>query len=204
MKIDEIDPGLFYVEGAATPDECEILQAEARPHLRADWRTTHAIGRLGCKQPEMSPNAAIVARMAEHLVALRGGNDEGWLTGLGDLKSEPVEFVRYEAGFPGYPAHCDLPWREWTFLLYLNTPGGGQTEFPERDITVTPTTGDGLLWQNSLPMGKQLEINKHAVRAVTGPEKWVAVFWFARQYEQAAKSGMEPQWWKEAKEKTLK
>lgn len=82
---------------------------------------------------------------------------------------EMYRMKRYEPnGVDEFHDHVDVgnyasAKRFLVFFLYLNEPEGGETDFPQRDISVTPKAGRMLMFP---PMWTHL----HAGRKVTGDE----------------------------------
>ena len=58
--------------------------------------------------------------------------------------------------------------RTWTAMVFLNTPdGGGQTNFPEAGIKVSPVTGNLLAWNNLDALGEPNRKSLHQGMPVT-------------------------------------
>ena len=80
---------------------------------------------------------------------------------------EMFRMKRYEPnGVDEFNDHVDVgnhasAKRFLVFFLYLNEPEGGETDFPQRGVTITPKTGSLLMFP---PMWTHL----HAGRKVTG------------------------------------
>ena len=71
--------------------------------------------------------------------------------------------------------------REITIFGYLNTledDEGGETYFPELNITLTPKKGDALMWYNVDPRGEEDPRTLHGGAPVKkGAEKWGTNIW---------------------------
>ena len=117
-----------------------------------------------------------------------------WIAGTTELPIENQEngtVVKYEIGGK-YETHFDyfdgsVPLqaeelknggnRVWSFLVYLNEDfEGGQTYFPEYELSVEPEMGKGVLWRNTLN-GKLLKESLHAGMPVTKGTKWIYITW---------------------------
>lgn len=80
--------------------------------------------------------------------------------GCADLEKEHMQVLHYSVG-QHYTLHHDyidgqenLPCgpRALTFFIYLSdVDGGGETEFPHLNISVTPKRGQALMWDNIHP-----------------------------------------------------
>ena len=98
---------------------------------------------------------------------------------------EPLQEVRYRPGQYYKPHHdyyngCET-WirgnRHFTYLVYLNEVqgGGGQTGFPRLNLTIDPTFGAALLFDNVLPNGEPDERTLHEGVAPTSGVKYAIV-----------------------------
>jgi prolyl 4-hydroxylase len=68
--------------------------------------------------------------------------------------------------------------RTETFLIYLNDDyTGGETHFPELDLSHAGATGDALLFSNVDAEGKPDEATRHAGLPPTTGEKWLFSQW---------------------------
>ena len=69
--------------------------------------------------------------------------------------------------------------RSWTFMVYLNTTReGGATEFPNIDLSIKPTAGTALIWNNRLPDGSCNPDTLHCGSPVLAGFKAVLTKWF--------------------------
>jgi len=100
---------------------------------------------------------------------------------------EPLQEVRYRPGQYYKPHHdyyngCET-WirgnRHFTYLVYLNEleGGGGQTGFPRLNLTIDPTFGAALLFDNVLPNGEPDERTLHEGVAPTSGVKYAINGW---------------------------
>ncbi len=68
--------------------------------------------------------------------------------------------------------------RTETFLIYLNDDyTGGETHFPELDLSHAGATGDALLFSNVDAQGQPDEATRHAGMPPTSREKWLFSQW---------------------------
>jgi prolyl 4-hydroxylase len=71
--------------------------------------------------------------------------------------------------------------RTWTFMIYLNEPGGGgATRFADIDLVVEPRLGMALFWNNLLPTGEGNNFTRHQGMPVTSGKKVIITKWFRK------------------------
>jgi prolyl 4-hydroxylase len=184
-------PRIRVIENFVTPAVCKWLIAQARERLaratiydKATGGTTED-GRRTNSQCDLDVEVGgvmtfvIRARMSA-------------ITGRKDAAMEVPKVLHYRPGEtfaehydylnPDEPAFArELEVRGQrtdTFLIYLNDDfSGGETCFPELDISHVGATGDALLFTNVDTGGKPDERTKHAgLPPVTG-EKWLFSQW---------------------------
>ena len=69
--------------------------------------------------------------------------------------------------------------RTWTAMVFLNVPeGGGQTEFSNAGVKVTPRTGNLLAWNNLQADGEPNFYSMHQGCPVTAGVKYIITKWF--------------------------
>jgi homospermidine synthase len=69
--------------------------------------------------------------------------------------------------------------RTWTFMIYLNdVEGGGETEFPEIGVKLTPKRGRAVAWNNLRASGEGNELTRHQSLPVTAGTKTIITKWF--------------------------
>jgi prolyl 4-hydroxylase len=71
-----------------------------------------------------------------------------------------------------------------TMIIYLNTPKeGGETEFPNANIKISPKEGKAVLFYNLDKEGNLDPLSRHAGAPVISGEKWIATLWIReREY----------------------
>jgi len=115
------------------------------------------------------------------------------LLGIDACHGETIQGQRYLAGqefkphtdwfWPGSPAWTN-EWqrggqRSFTAMVYLNDVArGGETEFRELGIAVTPRTGTLLVWNNADPDGTPNEWTIHAGKPVARGVKYIITKWY--------------------------
>ncbi|HUQ29726.1 MAG TPA: 2OG-Fe(II) oxygenase [Usitatibacter sp.] len=106
--------------------------------------------------------------------------------------AEPTQGQHYEIG-QVFKTHTDffkpyelerytmatLGQRTWTFMIYLNDPeGGGETEFPDLGLKVSPKRGRAVLWNNLHSTGQGNDATRHQSLPVTAGTKTIITKWF--------------------------
>lgn len=101
-------------------------------------------------------------------------------------QGEPLTLLRYQPG-QEYRAHLDTiagasNQRIRTVLIYLNEGfSGGETRFPELDLTITPRGGDAVIFDTLVSDGTPDPRMAHLGSPVTEGTKWVATRWIRAQ-----------------------
>lgn len=108
--------------------------------------------------------------------------------------SEPMQGQHYEIDDEFKP-HTDyfesheierfstatLGQRTWTFMIYLNEPGGGgETAFVHPGIVLQPKTGMAVIWNNLSPGGQPNPNTLHHGMPVKAGYKAIITKWFRR------------------------
>ena len=97
-------------------------------------------------------------------------------------QGEALTVLRYRPGQQFRP-HLDTiagaaNQRRATMLVYLNEGyGGGETHFPDANVTITPRGGDAILFENLRRDGSPDPATRHAGLPVTRGVKWLATRW---------------------------
>ena len=115
------------------------------------------------------------------------------LTGIDPIHGELLQGQRYALG-EEFKAHHDFfhtdqhYWREqvvmggqrtWTAMAFLNEPeAGGRTHFPAAGITLTPRTGNLLIWNNMDETGAPNSASLHQGMPVELGVKYVLTKWY--------------------------
>lgn len=177
---------LYAVENFLTDEECTQLIALIRGNNQpsttteegvSDFRTSHTCDLAKLNQPLI---CEIDRRICQYM-------------GIRPEESEEIQGQLYETG-QQFKAHTDFflntsstfaenighrGQRSWTFMLYLNTTReGGETVFSNLDITVKPTAGTALIWNNRLPDGSCNPDTLHCGSPVISGYKAILTKWF--------------------------
>jgi len=115
------------------------------------------------------------------------------MTGLEYRNSEPLQGQRYLLG-EYYDRHTDfftpntltydeftkeVGQRTWTVMFYLNDViNGGATLFPTIDLSIVPTRGAMLAWNNLTANGKENFYSMHEAGPPVSNSKYVVTQWF--------------------------
>jgi len=112
--------------------------------------------------------------------------------GFARSMAEPTQGQHYEIG-QVFKTHTDffkpyelenyvmgnLGQRTWTFMIYLNDPeGGGETEFPDLGMKVSPKRGRAVVWNNLHASGEGNDATRHQSLPVTAGTKTIITKWF--------------------------
>lgn len=165
-----------------TAEECEIIKALASKNLS---RSTV----VGAQDPHpsrtsegtfLNPNVhPVVSNMYDRVSAMLG---------VPRSHMENLQVLRYKPGQQYYAHHdscfdgCDNGnniERYATIIVYLNDDfEGGETEFPEHPISVTPETGKAAVFFNLNRAGTAvLQESLHRAAPPTRGTKWSAAIW---------------------------
>jgi len=184
-------PRCFLFPDLLSQEECFHLIAMARPFLRPARVLDRQTGERVVDQARRASSA----RMLDPLRDLVVWNIEQRLARYAMLppeNAEPITILHYGPG-DEYRPHRDYydprapgsrvgldqgGQRVATFLVYLNdVEAGGETCFPEVDLTIPPATGCGLLFFNCDPDGAPDASTLHAGAPVERGEKWLLSRW---------------------------
>jgi prolyl 4-hydroxylase len=115
------------------------------------------------------------------------------LTGIDPVHGETLQGQRYAVGQQFKPHHDffhtdQAYWpeqaasggqRTWTAMAFLNEPeAGGRTAFPTAGITITPRTGNLLIWNNLDAFGMPNQASLHEGMPVEQGLKYVLTKWY--------------------------
>jgi len=114
------------------------------------------------------------------------------ITGLPVENQEASHFVRYgiggkydthhdffTEGMQDYAAHISRGGnRVFSAILYLNYGfEGGETNFPDLNLKVTPIAGKIFVWRNLTTDGKLFDKSRHAGLPVVKGTKYIIIIW---------------------------
>ncbi len=184
------DPYIATIDEVFTPLECAHLKELGRPLL----------------QPSLTvdPRTGQAVRMplrTSHSMRFEAFQEDFWLR-LMQLRlcrhfqsqlaaCEPLALLRYQPGEEYRPHRDYLPparlamtdgqlggQRLYTAFVYLNdVDAGGETDFPELGVRITPKAGRAVLFHNTLADATPDPRTLHAGLPVVAGEKWLATLW---------------------------
>jgi prolyl 4-hydroxylase len=176
------DPDIRLYPQLFSAAECRYLSLLGTPWLERALVIDEATGQ-GIADEVRDADTSSFPPLAEDLVvqainralATVTGTDAGW--------GEPLTILRYRPGQQYRPHHDagglekGTGMRHWTALIWLNdTFGGGETHFPDLNISVRGGVGDLLVFRNVVD-GRPDPRMLHAGLPVTSGEKWMASRW---------------------------
>jgi prolyl 4-hydroxylase len=175
------DPQVKMIDGFASERECNWIRTLAGPRLEPSFVIDSSTGRR-MPHPVRTSSGTSFGPTQEDLVVNAINRRIARATGTEHSWGEPLHILRYAPG-QEYKPHVDtLPGeanqRGWTALLYLNDEyAGGETVFPETKVSARGRTGSLLIFANLAADGRPDPRTRHAGKAVTSGEKWLATRW---------------------------
>jgi prolyl 4-hydroxylase len=173
------------LRGVLTAAECEWFATRAQPFLEPSFVEEPGTGKR-IPHPVRTSKGMSFGPLQEDLVVNRVNRCIARLSGTEYGWGEPLHVLSYEPG-EEYKPHFDaLPGatnqRQATAILYLNDGyEGGETVFPELDLTVRGKAGDMLLFANLDAAGRRDDRSRHAGLPVTSGHKWIATRWIRQR-----------------------
>lgn len=164
-----------------TIDECLHIATVAAPMLQPATIFDPASNRMIAHPIRNSDNAAI-GPTQETLPIQAINRRIAAATNTDVMQGEPLTVLRYQRS-QQYRPHLDiLPHgdnqRVTTAILYLNDGyEGGETQFAPLNLTITPRTGDLLVFDNLTDTGQPEFNSRHAGMSVINGVKWIATRW---------------------------
>jgi prolyl 4-hydroxylase len=114
---------------------------------------------------------------------------QGQLYDMGNEFKAHTDF--FQPDTTEYETHCNhVGNRTWTFMIYLNTvTSGGNTYFPNIDLSISPVRGKAIVWNNLNFDGTPNYDTLHCGEPVLSGSKYVITKWFRestknKQYSQ--------------------
>lgn len=179
------DPLVKMIDGFASERECNWIRTLAGPRLEPSYVIDPASGRR-MPHPVRTSSGTSFGPTQEDLVVNAINRRIATATDTQHAWGEPLHILRYAPG-QEYKPHVDaLPGeanqRSWTALLYLNDDyAGGETVFPEAGVSARGRTGSLLIFANLTADGGPDPRTRHAGKAVTSGEKWLATRWIRQR-----------------------
>jgi prolyl 4-hydroxylase len=185
-----VNPNVALVENLLSEQECDKLVQLVQGRLRRSEVVDPTSGGLEISGVRRSEGGhfgygenAIVARLEARLAAL---------TGLPISHGEPLQLLHYPAGGEYEPHHDYFDpasgmgrllnqggQRVATLVICLREPEeGGDTYFPELELSVRPRKGCGVYFEYCNARGELDARCLHAGTPVIRGDKWIATKWF--------------------------
>lgn len=177
---------LFVMRGLLSPAECRRLIAVIDSRIQPSVLFSERVSPRG-----RTSSTHFFAQEAPETQALAG--KIAAVTGIAPVHAEPLQGQRYREG-EEYRHHrdhfrLDRPhWqternrggqRSWTAMVYLNAvEAGGETEFPELDLSLSPEEGMLVMWDNMDRKGHPNRATRHAALPVVAGTKYVVTQWY--------------------------
>ena len=179
---------LYTVDDFLSREECDEIVALILAQLRPSTISTPPGGEYDTafrtsRTCDLSDTIPAVARLDTKIAEA---------IGFARTMAEPTQGQHYEIG-QVFKTHTDffkpyelekytmgeLGQRTWTFMIYLNDPeGGGETEFPDLGMKVSPKLGRAVLWNNLHASGQGNDATRHQSLPVTAGTKTIITKWF--------------------------
>ena len=185
-----LDPGMLYIDGFLTPDQCARILHELdtaawersltyQPQQDGEYLDMALPLRVSQTAHQQSFSAGLramlrgVERRIERLFGVPPAYLEAWQAA--DYPQQGRFGYHLDAGYFDDDPAGD---RVLTFLVYLTTPlKGGGTHFLNLDQYVTAEAGRLVVWENLLPDGRSNPDRIHAGTPVLRGRKTTLVNW---------------------------
>jgi hypothetical protein len=191
-------PLIESITGLLDTMECSHLAALSMPHLRpsrviSDQQSGAAIAGRSSEGMNFHPGIrdVVVTTVIRRLCDIAGCDFS---------QTEPLTALMYIPGAQ-YKVHPDYfpldtqagkiqlvngGQRIKTIICYLNeVAGGGETEFPDLGIKVSPIPGSAVYFENTDETGQPYTGSRHAGLPVTDGMKWISTLWIRQsEYDQ--------------------
>ncbi len=190
LKVLSKEPCILHLRGLLSAEECQQLIELGRP----------SISRSATVNPETGENQVIDYRTSDSTYLTLGQTPvvktiEARLAKLTEfpvVNGEALQILRYQDS-QYYKPHYDYFDPAWngsakilacggqrviSCVMYLNTvEAGGETHFPNVDITVPAVQGNAVLFFNTKLDGSVEPLSMHASLPIISGEKWAATKW---------------------------
>jgi prolyl 4-hydroxylase len=184
------NPNVAVIDGLLSDAECEKLIQLTAGRMKSSEVVDRASG--GSYQSNVRKSEGCHFNRGENAIVQRVEQRISVLTGVPVECGEPLQMLHYGVGGE-YLAHQDFfdpadpgsqvltkvgGQRIATLVIYLNNvPEGGDTNFPELELSVKPKKGSAVYFEYLNAAG-QLDVRcLHAGTPVTRGDKWIATKW---------------------------
>jgi prolyl 4-hydroxylase len=178
---------IYTADDFLTAEECAgivaLIRSELRPSTISSPPGSYDDAFRTSRTCDLYDTSPAVARLDAKICAA---------IGFDKSLAEPTQGQHYEVG-QVFKTHTDffkpyelerfymgnLGQRTWTFMIYLNdVEAGGETEFPDIGLKVTPRLGRAVAWNNLLRSGEGNGATRHQSLPVTAGTKTIITKWF--------------------------
>ena len=182
-------PRVAVAERLFSADECRLLIASAQPHLHDSNTVDPITGETRNMSLRTSSDASFdpllencALRLAQMRMAAAAGIDLPNAERLTVLHYRPgQEYKPHRDYLPSTTLQGDRPRagnRTRTICVYLNAvDAGGATVFPDLGLSIAPTPGSAVIFDNMTADGGFAPASLHAGTPVEAGEKWLGVLW---------------------------
>lgn len=175
------DPDVRRFPAFLSAAECRYIMDRAQPILQPSVVVHPTTGQF-IRDPIRSSTNAAFPFVSEDPVLHAINQRIAAATGTTYEQGEPLQVLSYEPG-QQYKMHSDAlagdpNQRVVTFLVYLNDAyEGGETVFPDLDLSYRGGVGDGLMFRNVQADGTPHPLARHAGLPVTRGRKLLLSKW---------------------------
>jgi prolyl 4-hydroxylase len=178
-------PRILHFTALLTPAECAHVASVGSALLEPARVFDPATGRL-IPHPVRTSDGGTIGPTGEDLVIQAINRRIAAISSTSVAQGEPLVVLRYTPGQEYRLHHDAIPGadnqRIVTVLIYLNGGfTGGETIFPEPDVTITPRGGDAVLFDNLRDDGSADPRARHAGLPVGQGAKWLATRWIRHE-----------------------
>ncbi len=185
------NPRVVLLRNFLNQKECDHLIAEALPRLERSGVINEESGGGRIDNARTSQGMFFDDRGSDAIIR-RIEEKISHLTMMPVNYGEIIQILRYEPGQEFIPHHdyfnaASVGGKEAlenggqrmaTLIMYLNSvEDGGETVFPELGLKITPKKGNGVLFYNCRPDGKEDPLTLHGGAPVVRGTKWIATKW---------------------------
>ena len=177
---------LWAVGDFMTPAECarmvELIDATAKPSKVFDLDYTS--GYRTSYSGDVDPHDPFVKKIGRRVSDLLGVDPAWGETIQGQRYMPGQEFQPHHDWFHPETSYWDFEMgrggqRSFTTMVFLNeVEAGGSTDFTELGLSLEPTPGVLLVWNNATPDGEPNTRTMHAGRPVQAGAKYIFTKWY--------------------------
>ena len=190
-KVESDQVELFAVGDFLSPAECakmvEMIDATARPSKVFDL--DYSSGYRTSYSGDVDPSDPFIKKIGRRVDDLLGIDPRFGETIQGQRYMPGQEFQPHHDWFHPGTSYWDFEMsrggqRSFTTMAFLNhVEAGGTTDFTDLGISLEPTPGVLLIWNNALPDGRPNPMTIHAGRPVQAGSKYIFTKWYrAREW----------------------